>query len=235
MNKQIFLLILLMSFNVFGACSLDHLAIGINPDGLIGTPDDKDLFVDCSQKYRHSTQNGLVYKNRYYTMTQSWYGYYSRSEPGLDLIADINRSLDTDESHLLIECVSIAPGLSVLQGTSVIFDVKGDIMDYSLVSDPHIHLMYKTYSITNLQWFSFRVIDQNSFYHPSQIITIVFNTEPSKSDVCVDGSVNSDDFSLIINYWLYGSSLENDYCERTDINSDGIVNLIDIALFANDF
>lgn len=57
--------------------------------------------------------------------------------------------------------------------------------------------------------------------------------EPRFSDLFHDGTIDTTDLMFFIDGWLYsGCSQLNNYCERADINRDGVVNLVDYSLLA---
>ncbi|MGD8499996.1 MAG: hypothetical protein PVJ86_05085, partial [Phycisphaerales bacterium] len=134
-------------------CPLDHLIIGCNPDGVAGTDDDMKLYVDCTDKYRHSDPNRSgdpTWLNWYYPMYYNErYDRYQIDEPGFELIEDNdpNRSLagtPNVDYGIIIRCLSITPGFVVWNSSlGVIFDGPDDLFDYSRSWDSHLHLQYR--------------------------------------------------------------------------------------------
>ncbi len=236
-------------------CPLDHLIIGCNRDGIMGTDDDKQLFVDCEHKYRNS--GDIEHTNWYYPLYESIFPTYPYrvSEPGFDAF----QSFDPSEGHtydpnrapiglplidydFVIECVALSPGLQVVHKDYPQFALTqaGDSFDHSnlhdLYGEPHVHLSYQALDGETLHWVTFRVydaLDDGDSYQPSPSVAIVFNTEPLPGDLVIDGTVNMDDLVRFSDYWLAPeSSRENDYCERADANRDGLVDFADFAHLA---
>jgi hypothetical protein len=236
-------------------CSLDHLIIGCNRDGIEGTDDDEQLFVDCKHKYRHS--GDTEYANWFYPLYESAFPTYPYriSEPGIDAF----QSVDPSEDHtydpncaptglplidydLVIECVAFSPGLQVVHKDYPQFTLAqaGDSFDHSdlhaLYGEAHVHLSYQAGDGQGLYWVTFRVrdaLDDGNLYRTSRPVTIVFNVAPLRGDLVVDGEVSMDDLARFSEYWVASeSSMENDYCERTDVNRDGFVDFVDFAHLA---
>ncbi len=254
-------IVLVCCSNLRADCSLDHLMIGCNRDGIFGTEDDNDLFVDCTQKYRHSDPANTgepTWLNWYYPLYYNErYDRYQIGEPGFDLITadDPNRQLvgvpDVDYK-IVIECTSITPGFSARNtALGIILDEPNDWFNHSALAVPHIHLEYRAPApdgATKLQWVSFRLydaIEDDSQYRPSNEVTVVFVKLPKAGDMAVDSKVDSLDLARFTEYWL--SSLdendpdvlwlarEADYFERADINKDYKVDWADFALLAENW
>lgn len=236
-------------------CPLDHLIIGCNRDGIEGTADDCTLFLDCSQKYRNSSQT--PYGNWFYPLQKSIFPSYAYriGEPGFDLFQAIDPGSSTTyepnwapagapgvDYRFIIECVDLSTGLRAVHKDYPQFtlDAPGQDFDHSAIhslrGDSHVHISYQATSGTTLQWISFRVVDaldDGDQYEPSEPITIVFNVEPLAGDLVVDGQVGPADLAQLAYHWLSGeSSLQNDFCERADSNRDGFVDLLDFARMA---
>jgi Dockerin type I domain len=239
-------------------CSLDHLLIGCNRDGIKGTEDDETLFVDCAQKYRHSGQDEFA--NWFYPLRQSIFPSYSHriGEPGFDTFQsenthsgrtyDPNRALAGDPSidyDIVVECVSLSPGLRAVHKEYPQFTMAaaGERFShsqiYDLRRDGHIHMSYQAVDGESLHWITFRLcddLDDGEQYAPSEPFTIVFNIEPLAGDLVVDGKVDLPDLVALIDYWLSdNSSQENDFCERADMNRDGWVDVFDFALLTSNW
>jgi len=246
------LIILVISTNLPADCPLDHLLIGCNPDGIVGTDDDMKLFVDCTMKYRHSDPNQsgeATWLNWYYPLYYNErYDRYQIDEPGFELIEDNdpNRQpigIPDVDYRIIIRCLSISPGLAVWNSTiGVIFDEPGDTFNYSGFRDPHLHLQYRTtYSSTgtDLLWVTFQMYDEIADidqYELSEPFTIVFAGEPLTGDLVVDGTVDVMDLVEFSYYWLSNSgNRANDYYERADTNTDGKVDFCDFALLASNW
>ena len=112
------ILIVTISMPALAHCSLDHLIIGCNEDGLKGTDDDRKLFVDCGQKYRNISPT--TYRNWYYPLHKSIFPEYSYrlGEPGFDVFQnqhlheshtyDPNRCLigrPDEDYRIIVECI----------------------------------------------------------------------------------------------------------------------------------
>jgi hypothetical protein len=225
----------------FASCSLDHLLIGCNPDGLFGTDDDQKLVVDCRQKYRHSDPNNAgdpTWLNWHYPMYySSRYNRYSIGEPGFDMNMDPNHLLAGTvniDYRLVIECVSIKAGfLARTDDGAYVLDGAGDAIAYSSRPETHMHLENRAPASaggTELHWNTFIIYDPLGRYEPSEPLSIVFVKEPPAGDLVIDGIVNLNDLLEFCFYWLSdGGSLANDFYERADANRDGQVNLADFA------
>ena len=255
------MLILTISMPAVAHCPLDHLIIGCNENDIEGTDDDKKLFVNCGQKYRHS---GLdAQSNWYYPLHKSIFPDYSYrlGEPGFDAFQnhnpnenhtyDPNRCLignPNEDYRIIVECISISPGLRVKHKDYPQFtiDEVGEHFNHSYIhklrGEPHIHLSYQALDGENLYWVTFFVYDEPSdpndpnHYQPSEPFTIVFNREPLAGDLLVDGTVDAKDLTEFSYYWLsQNSSIHNDYYERADSNRDGSVDLADFSLLASNW
>jgi hypothetical protein len=254
----IFIIILATAEILLADCPFDHLIIGCNQDGILGTEDDTKIFVDCRQKYRNS---GIpAYCNWYYPLHESIFSEfpYRRSEPGFDSFQnynptedhtyDPNRSLNlaTEEKHrIVIECISISPGLRVVHGDYPQFEIvqAGDCLDYTVICEPrddwHIHLSYQALDGENLYWVIYKIFDtseKEDKYESSEPFTIVFNKEPLRGDFVVDRTVDVGDLIMLSNCWLFqNGSIENDFYERIDANQDSVVDFSDVALLASNW
>ena len=227
-------------------CPLDHLAIGCNADGVAGTDDDKKLFIDCTDKYRHSDPNSsaeATWRNWFYPLYYNErYDRYQVAEPGFGIVeSDPNRELtgtgDVDY-RIIIECVSITLGFTVRNtALGIILDEPGDSFSHSSLPDPHLHLEYRAPApagATELHWITFRMydeIDDADRYGASERFTVVFVREPLAGDLVVDGRVDMYDLAMLGRRWSSrNASITNDYYERADANRDGRVDFIDLAL-----
>ncbi len=252
---SICMIIVASSLPIQAECPLDHLIIGCNPDGIEGTPDDKTLFVDSSQKYRDSSET--PYAHWFYPLQKSIFTSYAHriGEPGFDAFQavnssarhtyDPNRSLAGDpdlDYRVTVEVIALSPGLRAVHKDYPQFtiDAVGQAIDHSAIhslrGDSHVHISYQATDGENLHWITFRVFDSledGDRYEPSEPFTIVFNTEPPAGDLVVDGLVNIADLAELSHYWLAPeSSRRNDFYERADANRDGCVNLHDFARMA---
>jgi len=251
-------LALLLGIPAQADCPLDHLIIGCNQDGIEGTADDKQLFFDCSQKYRDSGET--EYAHWFYPLRKSIFpGYgYRIGEPGFDILQSENphASYTYDPNRapigapmvdysLVVECVALSTGLRAVHKNYPQFTIAetgddfchSDIQD--LRGDGHLHMSYQATDGNDLRWITFRVYDEledEDIYEPSEPVTIVFNVEPPAGDLVVNGKVDVPDLRRLAHYWLAErSSPENDYCERADANRDGAVNMLDFALLASNW
>jgi hypothetical protein len=60
--------------------------------------------------------------------------------------------------------------------------------------------------------------------------------EPQFSNLVKDGQVNTLDLTLLLSHWLDNTcTAENQFCQTTDINHSGKVDLADIGLFAGNW
>ena len=242
---------LLLSLPAPGDCPLDHLPIGCNQDGIVGTEDDKKLFVDCTQKYRHSDpehSGDPTWLNWYYPMYYSErYDRYQIGEPGFDAITDDqDRCLagvpDVDY-RIMIECVSITPGFAARNTTvDITLDEAGDSLNHSALPDSHLHLQYRAPNpggASELQWITYQLYDaiaDGNQYEPSESITVVFVTRPLAGDIVVDGIVDMFDLTAMARYWgADNGANSNDYYERSDANRDGLVDFTDLAILASNW
>lgn len=227
-----------------GDCPLDHYRIGCNADGIAGTADDVQLFVDCSQIYRHSDpshSSNPTWLFWHYPMYYSaMYSRYQIGEPGFDVITDdSSRQLvgaANSDYCLWIECVRVRTGLTARNtGYGITLQQPGDRFCHSTMPESHIHLQYRLsapagQTISTPYWITYRVVDSLGKYEASEEFTLVFFADPLPGDVVVDGTVDGNDLMRLADYWLAaGSGYENDFYQRTDINRDGIVNLNDMA------
>jgi hypothetical protein len=245
-----------MSMPAPASCPLDHLIIGCNEDGIEATDDDRKLFIDCRQKYRNSGEP--LYKYWHYPLRRSIFSAYPYrlGEPGFDAFQahnpnngytyDPNRSaagLADEDYRLIVECVSISPGLRAKHKEYPEFtiDKVGDRFNhshiYKLRGDPHMHLSYQAIDGDNLHWVTYCVYDEfadpndPNHYRPSEPFTVVFNKEPLAGDLAVDAKVDGADLVRFCYYYLkMNGSVHNDYYERADGNTDGCVDLLDFAL-----
>ncbi len=239
-------------------CSLDHFIIGCNRDGIPGTQDDNDLFVDCGQKYRSS--GTVSHTHWYYPLQKSIFTSYPYriGEPGFDAFQagnpgaaytyDPNRALAGEpevDYRITVECVAMSEGVRAVHKDYPQFtiDAVGESFDHSYIlglrGDAHMHMSYQATAGNRLHWITFRLVDSLSdgvSYRPSAPLTIVFNVAPLAGDLAVDEIVNAADLARFGDSWLSPeSSRHNDYCERADANRDGCVNLIDFALLASNW
>jgi hypothetical protein len=245
-RKLLILLLLYAAGQSFADCPLDHMLIGCNEDGILGTADDNTLFIECTQKYRHSDpdDNGsATWLNWHYPLYyNSRYNRWQIGEPGFDIIKsdDPNRQLigtaDADY-RIIIECVSIKSGFSARETTlGILLDQPGDSVNHSALVDKHLHLEYRALSPqggTDLQWITYLIYDALGKYQQSEPISVVFVQDPPAGDLAIDGIVNIYDLAEFSYYWLADNGgKSNDYCERADVNKNGIVDFADFALLA---
>jgi len=235
-----------MAGSCFADCPLDHFLIGCNQDGISGTTDDNKLFVDCTQKYRHSDPDNSGDPTWLYWHYPLYYNIrydrYQIGEPGFDVIgtSDPNRQLSgtaNTDYRIIIECVSIKAGFSARESTlGILLDETGDSFNHSALTDKHIHLEYRAPAPsgeTELQWITYVIYDDLENYEPSESFSVVFVTDPPAGDLVIDGKVDMKDLAEFCYYWLgTNGGRENDYYERADANKDGYVNFADFALFA---
>lgn len=227
-----------------GDCPLDHYRIGCNADGVAGTADDDQLFVECSQIYRHSDPNHSsdpTWLFWHYPMYYSaMYSRYQIGEPGFDIITDDTaRHLVGTANRdycLWVECVRIRSGLTARNPSyGILFQQPGDRFCHSTMPESHIHLQYRLstpsgQSIHTPYWITYRIVDSLGKYEASEEFTLVFFADPLPGDVVVDGTVDGGDLMRLADYWLADDGgYHNDFYQRTDINRDGIVNLNDMA------
>jgi hypothetical protein len=230
-------------------CPLDHFLIGRNQDGIIGTEDDNKLFVDCTQKYRHTDPNHTgdpTWLNWFYPLYyNSRYDRYQIGEPGFDTIKadDPNRQLQGTPNvdyQIIIECVSITPGFIAKNSTlSIELNEAGDWFNHSALSDPHLHLEYRAPApsgATDLQWIMYVIYDSLGNYESSELFGLAFVKDTLPGDLIIDGLVDMNDLAELCYYWLEDTGdRSNDYYERADANRDGTVNLLDFALLASNW
>jgi len=227
-----------------GDCPLDHYRIGCNADGVAGTADDDQLFVECSQIYRHSDPNHSsdpTWLFWHYPMYYSaMYSRYQIGEPGFDIITDDTaRHLVGTANRdycLWVECVRIRSGLTARNPSyGILFQQPGDRFCHSTMPESHIHLQYRLSTpsgqpIHTPYWITYRIVDSLGKYEASEEFTLVFFADPLTGDVVVDGTVDGGDLMRLADYWLADDGgYHNDFYQRTDINRDGIVNLNDMA------
>jgi hypothetical protein len=248
MYKKILILNLILLSTAglcFADCPLDHFLIGCNQDGITGTNDDDKLFVDCTQKYRHSAPDNSGEPTWLYWHYPLYYNIrydrYQIGEPGFDIISnDPNRQLQRTANvdyRIIIECLSIKPSFMAKNSTlGIEVNEPGDWINHSALSDPHLHLEYRAPSpsgAVDMQWITYIIYDEFDGYEPSEPFSIVFVQDPPAGDLAIDGSVNINDLSEFCFYWLKDNgSRENDYYERADVDKDGKVDFKDFCLFA---
>lgn len=254
----ILIVILTVSSIVRAECPLDHFIIGCNRDGVEGTDDDTQLFIDSRQKYRDSGE--IEYANWFYPLHKSIFPSYSYrlGEPGFDAFQntnpgaaytyDPNRALAGEpdvDYNIYVECVDMSEGVRAVHKDypQFIVDSIGQSFSHSTIyhlrDDSHMHMSYQAMDGVNLHWITFCLndsLDDGDKYEPSEPFTIVFNTEPLAGDLVVDGIVDLADLMELSRYWLAtDAGLHNDYYERADANRDGIVNLGDFAILASNW
>lgn len=228
------------AFEMEAACSLDHLLICSNPDGDPNTTQDNNtLFFDCTQKYRNTPSS---WQQSYYTLAKTFWNDYRLSEPGVDVAASGTQAITgvkNSDYRIMLECLSISPGLLVLYGTDVVISDVGDLFNHSAQSDNHVHLTYyapNAAAASSLQWVTLRLYDAMGRYNPSEPITIIFGAEPLPGDTVVDGVIDSLDAAQFCSKWLMNeSSVKNDFYERCDVNHDGAVDLLDFAAIYREY
>lgn len=232
---------------VHAECSFDHFEIGINPDGMAGTGDDLKLFVDCSHIYRHSDplhNQDPTWAYWHYPLYYSMIHHdYMISEPGFDTIKadEPNHCLTGTplfDYEIIVECVSISPGLSGTYTGSpgITISQAGDNFSHSLYTEPHMHFTWRAPTNDQLYWITLRMYDALNKYQPSDYFSLVFVKDPLAGDVVINGVVDLKDLSEFCYYWLEeNGGRENDYYERTDANKDGRVDFADFALLANNW
>ena len=236
-------------------CPLDHFVIGCNRDGIEGTEDDWMLFVDASQKYRHS--GPTEYVEWFYPLQKSIFSSYGYriGEPGFDAFQrttanapytyDPNRALTGEpglDYAVIVECIAVSEGLRAVHKEYPQFTIAGagESFDhssiYALRGDGHMHLSYQAVDGESLHWITYRLYDELGLYEPSEPFTIVFNVEPLAGDLLVDGVVGLADLAALSHHWLRpDAARRNDFWERADTNRDGVVNLLDFAHMARNW
>jgi hypothetical protein len=246
------LVVMVMTSPVVGDCPLDHLLIGCNEDGVRGTKDDTKLFVERSQKYRHSDPNNpgeSTWLNHHYPMYYNErYDRYQIGEPGFDTIKgdDPNRQLvgiPNVNYRIIVQCISVTPGFSAKNTVfSISMDKAGDWFNHSSLEDTHVHLQYRAPAPagkTQLHWITYQLYDDANDaqrYEPSEPFTVVFVREPLAGDLVVDGVVNLHDIAAFSHHWLSeGASPANDFFERADMDRNGTVDFSDFALLATNW
>lgn len=243
------LVMFLLAGFCFADCPLDHFLIGCNPDGIDRTDDDKKLFVDCTQKYRHSDpmhSGDPTWLNRHYPLYYNIrYDRYQVGEPGFDVIThtDPNQALvgvrDKDY-RIIIECVSLSPGFVAKNTTyGILLDTAGASFNHSSFADSHIHLEYRAPApggATDMQWITFVMYDELGRYEQSEPFSVVFVADALDGDLVIDGVVDLDDMYELVYYWLRADGgRANDYYERADIDMDGKVDFADFAMLAGNW
>jgi hypothetical protein len=250
-SVYLFLWVAILVSAAFADCPLDHFLIGCNADGIIGTDDDHRLFLDCTQKYRHSDPDHSgdpTWLHGYYPLYyNARYDRYQIGEPGFDLLrGDPNRILEgiaDQDFRIVIQCVAVSLGLTARNtAVNVLLEKPGDQFVHSDMADPHVHLQYRVPApadqspLTDLHWMRFRVFDALGFYEPAPEITVVFVREPLAGDVWVDGKVDLADVLELATVWLRQDAARvNDFRERADTNRDGRVDLDDWAAMASNW
>lgn len=236
-------------------CSLDHLVIGRNQDGIEGTEDDWTLFADTSQKCRNS--GPTEYAEWFYPLQKSIFSSYGYriGEPGFDAFQgtypnaghtyDPNRALAGEpglDYAVVVECVAVSEGLRAVHKEYPPFTVAGvgESFDHSAIhalrGDGHMHLSYQAVDGESLHWITYRLHDELGLYESSEPFTIVFNIEPLAGDLVVDGVVGFADLADLSRCWLRSDAARrNDFWERADTNRDGVVNLVDFARMARNW
>ncbi len=258
MKKIIFatLLVLFGTFQIYAECTLDHVIIGINEDGIGDTADDNRLFVDCWQKYRRSGTPAHV--NWYYPLSESFFSDHKWriGEPGFDAFQgtepnavytyDPNRCFagtPDQDYRIMIKCISISSGLRAVHKDDPQFtidDVNDPPFNHSGIhverDDAHMHMSYQAVDNTSLFWITWQMYDALGQYEPSTPFTLVFNVEPLAGDLAVDGEVDVYDLAELGYYWLKDDGSEsNDYYERADANRDESVDFLDFAMLASNW
>lgn len=243
---------------LFAECPLDHFIIGCNRDGIAGTNDDRQLFIDCEHKYRNTGKT--EHANWFYPLNLSVFPEYPYriGEPGFDAFQtdnpaeehtyDPNRALagvPNQDYTIIVKYLAISPGLRAKHKDYPQFTIDqpcqcfNHSLLYSLLGEPHVHISYEASDGSNLLWMTFYIYDESADadqYLPSEPVTIVFNREPLSGDLVIDGNVNIDDLTELAHYWLKDdASIENDFYERADSNRDGRVDLFDFALLADNW
>lgn len=254
----VLIMILAVSSIVQAECTLDHFIIGCNRDGVEGTNDDRQLFVDCRQKYRDSGE--IEYANWFYPLHKSIFPSYSYriGEPGFDAFQDTkpNASYTYDPNralvgkpevdyNILIECADMSVGIRAVhkEYPQFIIDAVDQNFSHSYIhrlrGDSHMHMSYQAVDGENLHWITFCLsdsLDDGEQYEPSEPFTIVFNTQPLAGDLVIDGIVDISDLAEFSRYWLASdSSIHNDYQERADSDRNGCVDFLDFALLASNW
>lgn len=247
MNKTLFIIILASTGLCFAECPLDHFEIGCNRDGITGTADDNELFVDCSQIYRHSDpahNEDPTWLYWHYPLYYSViYHDYTIGEPGFDTIKadDPNHCLSGTpmvDYDIIIEVVSISPGLrGVFQGSPAFtLSQAGDSFNHSSFSDPHMHFTWRAPTNSQLYWITFRMHDTKGKYLPSEPFSMVLVEDPPVGDLVIDGKVDWNDLAEFCYFWLQDNGdRSNDYYERADVNKDGKVDFKDFCLLASNW
>ncbi|NLH17604.1 MAG: hypothetical protein GX455_13595 [Phycisphaerae bacterium] len=236
---------------VMADCPLDHFRIGRNADGIPGTDDDQRLFLDCSQKYRHSDPNHSgdpTWRNGFYPLYYNErYNRYQIGEPGFDLLSDDpSRALDglpNQDFRIVIRCIAVSPGLTARNtAINILLEKPGDQFIHSSMADPHVHLQYRVPApedqspLADLHWMRFVIFDELGQYQPAPEVTVVFVHDPPAGDLWVDGKIDLADVLELTAVWLRPDAARiNDYHERADTNRDGRVDLVDLAATAENW
>ncbi len=236
----------------YAECSLDHFIIGVNADGEMGTADDNVLYVNSSQKYRHTGVS--AFEKWYYPLKSSIASSYKYriGEPGFDAFQNTNPeaayTYDPDrclmgnpglDYNIQIVCIALSQGLISVHTDWPQFtiDAPGEVINHSQIyaqrGDAHMHINYRAVNGNELFWITWKLIDTTGRYGESKPFTLVFNREPEYGDLLVDGCVGIDDLMQLAFFWMSDDpARDNDYLERTDVNRDGVVNLADFAAVA---
>lgn len=244
-------LIAIAAGGVWADCPLDHFKIGRNADGIPGTDDDRRLFLDCTQKYRHSDPNHSgdpTWLNGFYPLYyNARYDRYQIGEPGFDILGDDpNRTLDglpNQDYRIVIQCIAVSPGLSARNtAANILLEKPGDRFVHSSMADPHVHLQYRVPApadpspLTDLHWMRFSVFDEWGFYRPAPEVTVIFAHKPPAGDLWVDGRIDLADVLELAAVWLHpDAGRVNDFHERADTNQDGRVDLTDLEAIAENW
>ncbi|GEM_PF-382720 len=249
-------------------CPDDHVGVGCNPDGLWTTTDepndDRQLFVDFTQVYRHSDPNDTSansWANWYYPLfysviyqdynvgepgfTQLWYSNYPGG-PVLNAQHQLAGTAGVDYD-LWVRCVDISPQLRAKERETSNFTIPDDTMEFNLstYAEHHIHMKYRAPTQCDLYWITFEIYDRIGRYQTSKPFTFVFGRSPLPGDVWVDGGVDYADLAHLVSHWTQGydpadpncltHARQSDYCQRADINQDFTVDLLDWARLAKNW
>ncbi len=255
-NVMVILIWVLSAAPAWSYCSLDHLFIGCNEDGLSGTDDDNVLFIDCRAKYHNADGEW------HYPLNQS--GFDKRkwvlNEPGFDEIhdpdelpadhplKDPNRSpqgVRGSDYELWVECLSITPGFKVCNlNETILLDEAGDTFNHSAFSAANYGHLHLWYIYTNASpadpapsgplWFTFRIYDAKGNYLPSAACSVAFISDPLPGDLVINTYLDLEDLIRFCSFWLNDEgSKKNDYYERADRNRDGQVDFLDFTGLAS--
>lgn len=97
-------------------------------------------------------------------------------------------------------------------------------------------LVSPSYVLNNLQpgtHYAWKVIATDG-QAVSEGPTWVFATEPMRSDLYVDGSINMQDYAILAGHWMDLCS-QPSWCERADIDHSGEVDCVDLWCFVEDW